>query len=145
MPISEAGLIEEVLLDTDALVALINEEDANHLKAQEVNDRLIKAGVQFIITNLVVGETLTVLSRKVDHSVAVKFGFDIKKGEVAIIRVDEALEETAFEIFEKQPSKNTSFIDCTNMAVLEKYKWQFIFSFDKVYSQNDYQLAQELV
>ena len=50
-----------------------------------------------------------------------------------IILLDLELENNSSKIFEKQSKKGMSFIDCANLAVLEKYKLDGILSFDEFY------------
>jgi len=47
--------------------------------------------------------------------------------------LDLELENNSSKIFEKQSKKGMSFIDCANLAVLEKYKLDGILSFDEFY------------
>lgn len=51
--------------------------------------------------------------------------------------VDEKIEEYALEIFAQQTSKNTSLVDCTNMAIIQRDGIDRIFSFDHIYGKND--------
>ena len=54
-------------------------------------------------------------------------------------------EQTAIQIFKAQTSKNTSFVDCTNMAFMQQLNLDAIFSFDKVYRKNKFTLIEELL
>lgn len=137
-------LIEEVLIDSDAFVALIKKNDTNHKKAKRISQFLTQKGSVFITTNYVFSETVTVLSQKISHKVAVDFINDLtsEKSEISIIRANEEIEKLAIEIFKKQTSNNVSFVDCINMAVLKRYKWKTIFSFDRIYKKNGFSFAQ---
>lgn len=132
---------DPILVDTDAIVALLNEQDANHRKALEVVNFLVRNSLLFVISNHVFGESLTVVSKKVGHKEAVDYLHQVKGGLFEILRINEKLEDLAYNIFADQSSKNVSFIDCTNMAVLIRYRWNTIFSFDQVYPKNGFKLA----
>lgn len=134
----------DVLIDADAFVALSKKNDTNHFKAQKISKLLCKSGVIFVTTNYVFSEVVTVLSQKVGHHESIKFIEDIKseKSDIQLIWINDELEKLAIEIFKKQTSKNISFVDCLNMAVLKKYKWNTIFSFDKNYEKNGFKLAK---
>lgn len=142
--ILDGGLFKEILIDSDAFVALIKRNDTNHERAGEISRLLTKKGSVFITTNYVFSETVTVLSQKISHKVAVDFINDLvnEKSEISIIRANEEIEKLAIEIFKKQTSKNISYVDCVNMAVLRRYRWETIFSFDKIYEKNGFKLAQ---
>lgn len=132
----------DVLIDADAFVALIKKNDSNHKRAEKISDFLTKKGSSFYTTNFVFSETITVLSQRIDHQTAINFIDDFKNlKEVNLIRVNEEIEEMAIKIFKSQTSKNVSFVDCLNMAVLKKYNWDTIFSFDKIYRRNGFKLA----
>ncbi len=130
-----------VLVDTDAIVALLNEQDASHQKALETTNFLVRNSLSFVISNFCFGESLTVVSKKIGHREAVQYLHQVKGGLFEILTVDERLEDMAYTIFERQTSKNVSFIDCTNMAILTRYRWNTIFSFDKIYPKNGFKLA----
>jgi len=55
--------MEKALLDTSFLVALLCSRDIHHAKAKELS-RQVKGKVTPIITDVVFGETITVLSRR---------------------------------------------------------------------------------
>ena len=52
-----------------------------------------------------------------------------------------------YEWFLKQKQKGTSYFDCYNMALLDRYKKQLvaIFSFDVIYKKNGFTLVAEMV
>lgn len=127
-----------ILVDSDAFVALAKEDDTNHLKAVKQLENLIDKQANFITSNYVFLETVTVISIRISHTSAIDFIKRIKSTQnpFSIKRIDEELEEKAIEIFKSQTSKNTSFVDCTNIALCRELKMDAIFSFDKVYGKN---------
>jgi len=121
------------LVDANVIVALYKPGDTLHNKAVEVVSRLKNDGFELNITNLVKQEIATVLSFRVGMELSRKF---LKDYLVLIDReifVDESIEEVSWQIFKKQDKKGTSFIDCANMAVIEKYKLDGILTFDEFY------------
>ncbi len=128
----------KLLVDSDAFFSLLVKTDANHQRASLLNKRLVASEQQFITVNLVVFETATVLSRKINQQAACLFLENISSGKMEIFRIDETIEKRAGEIFKKQHRKNTSFIDCVNMAVMERLNLPTIFSFDKIYKRNGF-------
>jgi predicted nucleic acid-binding protein len=87
-----------------------------------------------------------VISLRVGHEEAVAFIEKLKSPESGfeIKWVDTDIEDVAIEIFKKQTSKNTSFVDCTNMVFLERLHADAIFSFDEVYKKNGFQMIESL-
>lgn len=130
-----------VLVDSDALFALNSRDDANFEKARQISKELTKKGIEFAISNFVLAETVTLLSYRVSHRKAVGFLGKLIRDKFPIIRVDEEMENIAYRIFRKQTSKNVSVVDCLNMAILKKFGWDTIFSFDRIYKKNKFKLA----
>lgn len=127
-----------ILVDSDVFVALAKEDDTNHRRAVKQLESLIDKQVNFITSNYVFSETVTVLSIRISHTAAIDFIKRIKSAQnpFSIKRVGEELEEKAIEVFKGQTSKNTSFVDCTNITLCRKLKVDAIFSFDQVYKKN---------
>ena len=87
------------------------------------------------------------LSQRVSHSVAVAYIENMKSpdSQFLIKRADEALEEEAIQIFKGQTSKNTSYVDCTNMAFMKQLHADALFSFDGDYRKNGFTLVEDLL
>ncbi len=118
------------------LVALYKADDSTHKKARDITQKLHDNGDIFLVLNSVVQETATVISMKVGQSEAKMF---YQKRHSVIdqeIVLDKDLEILTWDIFMKQSKKGTSFIDCANLALMEKYKLDGILSFDKFYPKN---------
>ncbi len=62
-----------------------------------------------------------------------------------ITRADENIEEEAISVFKAQTSKNTSYVDCTNMVFMKRLDLDAIFSFDEVYRKNGLTLVEDLL
>ncbi len=135
----------KVFVDADAFVALIREDDNNHEKALSFLDRLEQDSTFFVTSNYVFSEVITVLSLRMGHEAAVAFIDTMKSptSKYAILRVDEDLEDKAIEIFKSQSSKNVSFVDCTNISIVQDHKIEMILSFDKIYRKNGLQMVTD--
>ncbi|HUS60533.1 MAG TPA: PIN domain-containing protein [Nevskiaceae bacterium] len=132
-----------ILVDSDVLFALNSKDDANFEKACQISRELVKEGFEFTISNFVLAEAVTLLSYRISHQKAVDFFQKLIRDKFPIIRVDNNLENRAYQIFKKQISKNVSVVDCINIAILEKYNWNTIFSFDKIYKKNGFELVEK--
>ena len=120
-----------IFVDASAYIASLNKKDINHKRAILLSKALFQKDGEFVTSNTVLHEIYTVLSLKIDKALAVHFHKMILKGGLPIIYVDEAIEEEAWVIFEKEKSKNVSFFDCLSFAVIKKFKIKSMFSFDK--------------
>jgi len=131
----------KVFVDSDGFVALTKEDDANHTKALRLLEQTFKENPMFLTSNYVFSEVVTVLSQRVSHQAALQFIQTVKSSSgYTIVWVDEDIEAEAINIFSSQLSKNTSFVDCTNMAIMKRENIDTIFSFDEVYKKNGFKL-----
>ena len=121
----------KLLLDADFLVALVKEDDANHLRAVAKAKELKEASL--FVTCFTVPEAATVLSYKVSHSAAKKFLEETRKKSFLELPFDQETARAADRIFLSQSRKGTSWIDCYNAAIIKAYSLGGILSFDKFY------------
>lgn len=128
--------MKRYLVDSDFLVAVFNEKDASHINAMALLKKLGVYEVELWMTNLVRQESATVISHRVDMKgvrlYVKKLVADIHK----FVNVDKSLENESWEIFLKQTKKGCSFVDCSNLAVVQKFKLDGILSFDKFYPKD---------
>lgn len=131
---------QDVLVDADALIALIKENDSNHLKAIMISNKLQKQGVCYYFSPFTVAEASTVISYKMSHTHAIQFLREVRKFNVPVINLPETNQFLADNFFVKQKEKGTSYFDCYNMALLDYHKKLLsgIFSFDHVYLRNGF-------
>lgn len=136
-----------IFVDSDAFIALIKHNDSNHQRAKLIFEKLQDTTVNFITSNYVFSEVITVLSQRVDHQTAIIFIQNMQSGDnmFVIERIDREAEEKAVQIFINQTSKNVSFVDCTNIALIKQKGLDGIFSFDEDYKNNGVQLIENLI
>jgi len=118
-----------IFVDTSAFVALNNPEDPHHRKSLQVSLNLEKEPTAFLTTNYILAESYTVISQKVNKEASVYFKENLDP-RIRIVRADESLEETAWEIFKEIKSKNVSYVDCTSFAVMKAFNIRQAFAFD---------------
>jgi predicted nucleic acid-binding protein len=135
----------KILVDADALIAIMKHDDSNHTVALDHLERLSKLEVIFLTTNYVISEVITVLSQRVTHATAIQFIKIIRSTDspFTIHWIDETVEDKAIAIFAEQTSKNVSLVDCTNMALMQLENIDQIFSFDAVYRKNGIMMVEE--
>jgi predicted nucleic acid-binding protein len=142
----ETTYIKDILVDADALVALAKTNDSNHQKATKLSKKLQKTGVIYYFSPFTVAEAATVLSYKTSHQSAKKFLEQIRELDIPILELSEKHLVLADKWFFKQNRKGTSYFDCYNIALLDRYKNQLsaIFSFDSIYKRNGFTLVEDL-
>lgn len=120
------------LVDSDFLISFSSSDDSNHLKAVEIYQK-IRRNCELVILNLVIQESTTVVSKRFGMNEARSFFELVNKFVDKKIKIDNKLEMEAWKVFLKQNKKGTSFIDCANLALCQKYNLDGILSFDEFY------------
>lgn len=123
----------KLLVDSDFWFGLLVEGDVHHKESRKIFKEIVDAKVLLYCLRLVVYETATVLSYKIDQKASLLFLKKFRLLSVILIDIDEELEKRTWQIFEKQTKKGTSFIDCANLAAKEKYNIDGVLSFDRFF------------
>jgi len=123
------------LVDSDFLISFSSDEDSTHSKSIDIYKHLGKNS-ELLALNLVFQESTTVISKRFGMQKAKIFYEMINKFINTRLVFEENIEKEAWKIFLKQNKKGTSFIDCANLAVCQKYKLDGILSFDEFYPKN---------
>ena len=137
-----------VLIDADAMIARLLERDSNYSKAQEIGNQLLALDYNFMYSPFTIAEVVTVLSNKFSQRFAANVLKKLRNDvEVVPFYFPPSKEDLVEKWFMQQNKKGTSYFDCYNMAILEYFgsKIAGIFSFDKVYKQNGFNLIQDLL
>ena len=126
--------MDKVFVDSNVFIGVLNTHDALHEKALNLWETLKKEQCGLVVSNGIISEVITVLSQRVGKQKALDFAYSIyfdDKHEIEIVRLDETIELKALEHIEVISSKNVSFIDATNIAIMELYGIKKLASFDK--------------
>ncbi len=134
-----------IIGDTDGLIAILHEEDKNHLKAKQTAAKLLKNDAQTIFPLTSIVETVTTLRRKLNKpQLVAKVIKQITSGVLAIEDVDTTLLNKALIIFNPRGSKQNTPFDAIVAAIAKKHKADAVFSFDKWYEKLGLKLASDL-
>lgn len=138
--------MQTVVIDSDAIIALFYDKDANTEKALKTLDCLNKNEVQLICTATTIVEVVTTFQRKLSNPVLVKkFTQLVKNGDLIIEPVNQNIILAALDIFNPDKSKHNTLFDAVVIIVAKKYRADAIFSFDKWYIKVGFKLATELI
>lgn len=132
-------MVDRLFVDADHFVAVANKTDKNYGRALRLSSLATQAQIPFIATSSYsLGEAITVISQRVGHQPAVKFAHALAESDLIIIDVSREQREAGLLIFEEQKSKNVSFTDCVNMALMRELGIDTILSFDEDYKKNGF-------
>lgn len=116
-------------IDASAYLSLLVSSDNNHESAIKWSRRL--ANHQYITSQAVLGEVLTVGSQRFDKTTTVYFVEEILKSTTLVVLEKQHLVKTAWKFFKKVKSKNISWVDCYSQAIIEELIIDEVFTFDK--------------
>lgn len=125
----------KLLVDSDFLISLFKPLDSNHEKTTKIYKK-IQNKSSLIVLNLVFQESTTVISKQIGMDNARKFYQLIPMMVDQQLFLTEEIEKLAWKLFLSQAKKGSSFIDCANLVVCQKYKLDGILSFDEFYPKD---------
>jgi len=136
----------KILVDSDALIGLINVQDALHNKSVKISDFLSQNSFDPIVPYTIVLEAATALAK--DKAIrrpdlAAKLLQDFSKTTQPNINLE--VKNLVSKLYNSKTStKNTPF-DHYLLALAKKNRIKYIFSFDKFYKKQGLTLAKELL
>ena len=123
--------VKAVFADTNYFCGLYNPKDTLNKKCEEFSHKLQEEGFKSCVSNYIVLEAMTILSQRVGKKASLSFWKRIYDGTVKVVNIDERLHKRAFKIFKKVRSKNFSFVDASILALMKRYKIDYLLTFDK--------------
>jgi uncharacterized protein len=137
--------MRSVFVDTSAFVALRNESEAEHERARAALSALLAEGATLYTSNYVFAETYTALMVRVGREEAIRWGSRFRAGgAIDLVRLDEEVEEQAWEILERHGDKRWSYVDATSFALIERGSSSEAFAFDAHFAQRGLRVMPEI-
>lgn len=137
--------ISKVFVDTNVFVTIRDTTDSTHGKALKLSEFLDKDKTKWYTSSDVVGETLTVLSKKLGKKIAQDWYKDYKDSNIKEIYIDGHLHVEARNYFFRVKSKNVSFVDCSSVVAMKNNKIQIAFSFDEDFRNMGVKLLGDVI
>jgi len=136
--------VRTVFVDTSAFVALRNESEAEHERARAALARMISEGVSLFTSNYVFAETYTALMVRVGRGEAIEWGRRFRAGgAIGLVRLDQEIEDEAWEILERHADKGWSYVDATSFALIERDGTSEAFALDTHFAQRGLRVVPE--
>lgn len=136
-----------VIIDSDALIGLVNPNDPHHLKCVEIQTHLAKNNFETIAPYPIILEATTALARdtKINRP---DLAAEILASDAQIEdspKLDENIGSLVSESFSKNTSRKNTPFDHYVLALAKKNHIKYIFSFDSFYKKQGLNLAEELL
>lgn len=123
-----------LFVDTNAFVALANEDDVHHEAAQAVRDGIASGELRYgplFTSRYVLSETATTILYGVGHREAVDVLTTVRESSsFNVLDVDEQLFERTADQFARYDDQQISFIDHLNSILSDAFDIQHIFAFE---------------
>jgi predicted nucleic acid-binding protein len=130
-----------LLADSAAWLALYDRKDKYHLRAQRAFRELAEQKVNFVVTDYLIAETITLIMGRAGHATAVMSGdWLLNSPRVRVIRADIDLWNETWQFFKRYADKEFSFIDCLSFVVMRREHIVDAFTFDHHFEQMGFRL-----
>jgi uncharacterized protein len=129
----------KLLADTGALLALFNPRDALHQPAR----RFVReaAGSRFVVTELILAETVTRLRARTDAARAADLGTALLNSRrYEVLFVDPPLVDAGLANLRRFADKRLSLVDAVSFAVIRSLGLDGSFTFDRDFSDCGFQV-----
>lgn len=122
------GEAPAVFIDSSAIVALVDQDDASHQDAVSAYHGLVSAGYRLFTTNYVVAETYDLLRTGVGHAVARQW---LKDSGLATYHADEQDERRARRmVLRARGAQGLTLTDAISLIVMERFGVSDAFAVD---------------
>jgi predicted nucleic acid-binding protein len=122
----------QTLVDTSAVYALLDRNDANHRKAVTLLRVLQRRSLMPVLSNFIVAECHALLLSRLGPKIAREW---LMKQIWPIEPITMSDEKKAREIIERYEDKNFSYTDATSFALMERLGIREAFAFDNHFRQ----------
>lgn len=124
---------EQILVDIAYVLALVNERDQYHDRAQELAD--LFEGRNLLITDAVLLEIGNALARGFKKQAIEIISYFIESEEVEIFRHSSQIFDKAFALYKKYDDKEWSLVDCISFIVMRERGIKQALTFDRHFDQ----------
>lgn len=128
-----------IFLDTSAIYALADREDANHARSVEILGRISAAGERLVTHNYVLVESIALLQARLGARAAVELTRSTKQ--FTVHWVDAPLHAAAASSLEATPRRRISFVDRVSFAVMRQRGVATYFAFDDDFRREGFEPA----
>ena len=126
-------------VDTSALLAVLDADDAQHARAARAWGELVNGGDDLVTTSYVLVETCALTQARLGLGATRLLDEDI----VPVLRitwVDETLHRTAMAALLTAQRRDLSLVDCVSFAVMRRLSIARAFAFDRHFRQQGFGL-----
>ena len=131
-----------VVLDTDALLAIADVNDALHTRATGLAKKLSTLNANVLLSPTTLAEFAMVATHHIGFQ-QTKKAVDTLYTTYSLFNLDTVINHSAIEKYGQQTSKHNTLFDCYVMSICGGTQSDCIFSFDKGYTKNGFDLLED--
>lgn len=133
--------MNSIFVDTAALIALGNKQDAFHPLAKQKQQELVKNQTQFISSDFVIAEFCNAFSRVKFRATAVQMVNGIYQSKAwTVIAINEELMTKSLALFTQMQDKEWGLVDCSSIILARENQLDSIFTTDKHFEQAGFEI-----
>lgn len=125
-------------VDTSALLAVLDQDDSNHVPAARVWEELLIPSVVMVTTNYVLVEALALIQSRLGIKAVRTFQHGIKP----VLKthwVEAGLHETALAGLLSQSRRRLSLVDCVSFEFMRRSGIMHYFAFDRHFDEQGFE------
>ena len=132
-----------VFLDTSYAIALVINNDTNHINDSALSKKLFQEKIQTITTELILIEIADSLSKiSFRHE---SIGTTDKLRQIShVVEVEKNILQQAWALYKSRSDKDWGFTDCFSFVVMKKYDIKQSLSTDKHFEQAGFEILLKL-
>lgn len=123
--------VGDVFVDTGAWFAIQAQDDAHHVEARQALPVILQASRSLVTSNLVIGETYTLLRLTKGYKEAKRF-LDtlVQSRKLERLFLTEDVERQAYDVLAKYADHAFSYVDATSFVLMRRRNIGHAFAFD---------------
>lgn len=133
--------MKRLFVDSAGWIAAADAADPMNAAVRTLRDDWLREGGEFVTTDYIIDETLTILRRRMSLAAAEKWWAQVEQStRVRIEWMDASRTERARAIFFKYKDKSFSFTDCTSFAVMRELRLRKALTLDTHFRQAGFEV-----
>lgn len=126
-----------IFVDTSAFLAILDAQDPNHERADQIWKILLGQGDPLVSTNYVVVETISLVQRRFGLLAAQEFQ-DVIVPLLEVEWVDQTTHSIAMQLLFLANQRRLNLVDCVSFAVMNRLKISTAFVFDEHFNRQGF-------